>query len=145
MRLVDEHSGSSEWNRIQAKVWCSLPSAKLVSLKRVENQKLWKAFEGPVTEYRDAGGHVRVGHFASGVKEVCVLALCINNITASTKQPHSMSKTVTMNVFCGGGHAAVVLCCTTSTGTLLVPCFSSVKRADKIHTSPSACPPLPPL
>ena len=74
MRIVNEDSGSPEWNRIQAKVWCSLPSANLESVQRVENQKLWKAFEGPVTEYRDAGGHVRVGHFASGVKEVCILA-----------------------------------------------------------------------
>ena len=77
--MVKEDIGSPEWNRIQAKLRCSLPSAKLVSLKRVENQKLWKAFEGPVTEYRDSGGHVRLGHYASGVKEVCVLALCINN------------------------------------------------------------------
>ena len=77
MRVVNEDSGSSEWKRIQAMLWCSLSSAELVSLQRVENQKLWKAFEGPVTEYRDAGGHVRLGHYASGVKEVCVLALCI--------------------------------------------------------------------
>ena len=96
MRLVDEHSGSSEWNRIQAKVWCSLPSANLVSLQRVENQKLWRAFEAPVTEYRDSGGHVRLGHYASGVKEVRVLALCINNITASTISSHSMSHTALM-------------------------------------------------
>ena len=70
-RMVDEASGSPEWNRIQAKLRCSLPSAELVSLQRVENKHLWRAFEGPVTEYRDAGGHVRVGHPASGVKEVC--------------------------------------------------------------------------
>ena len=89
--MVKEDFGSSDYNRIQAKLWCSLPSAELVSLQRVENQKLWRAFEGPVTEYRDAGGHVRVGHFASGVKEVCVLALCINNITASTRSSHYMS------------------------------------------------------
>ena len=82
--MVNEEPGSLDWNRIQANLRCSMPSAKLESLQRVENQKLWKAFEGPVTEYRDAGGHVRVGHFASGVKEVCELALCINNIAAST-------------------------------------------------------------
>ena len=70
--MMNEHGGSPEWNRIQAKVWCSLPSANLVSVQRVENEKLWRAFEGPVTEYRDAGGHVRVGHCASGVKEVCL-------------------------------------------------------------------------
>ena len=74
-RMVEEPRDSPAWNRIQAKVWCSLPSAELVSLQRVENQKLWKAFEGPVAEYRDAGGHVRVGHHASGVKEVCALEL----------------------------------------------------------------------
>ena len=90
MHLVKEPSGSSEWKRIQAKLWCSLPSAELVSLQRVENQKLWKAFEGPVTEYRDAGGHVRLGHYASGVKEVCALALlvacyCIDNITTPNR------------------------------------------------------------
>ena len=73
--MVNEHRGSPEWKRIQAKLWCSLPSATLVSLKRVENHNLWRAFEGPVTEYRDAGGHVRLGHNASGVKEVCALGL----------------------------------------------------------------------
>ena len=73
--MVEEHIGSPEWNRIQAKLWCSLPSAELVSLQRVENQKLWRAFEGPVTEYRDSGGHVHVGHHASGIKEVCALRL----------------------------------------------------------------------
>ena len=88
--MVDEVSGSFEWNRIQAKLWCSLPSAELVSLQRVENKHLWRAFEAPVTEYRDAGGHVRVGHPASGVKEVCalqVLAACnyINTITTLTR------------------------------------------------------------
>ena len=88
VRMVNEVSGSPEWNRIQAKVWCSLSSANLESVQRVENPKLWKAFEGPVTEYRDAGGHVRVGHFASGVKEVCLLALFIHNITVSTRQSH---------------------------------------------------------
>ena len=81
---MKEDSGSFDWNRIQAKLRCSLPSAELVSLQRVENEHLWRAFEGPVTEYRDAGGHVRMGHHASGVKEVCELVLCINNITAST-------------------------------------------------------------
>ena len=70
--MVDEVSGSVDWNRIQAKLWCSLSSANLESLKRVQNEHLWIAFEAPVTEYRDAGGHVRVGHPASGVKEVCV-------------------------------------------------------------------------
>ena len=88
--MVKEDSGSLDWNRIQAKLWCSLPSAELMSLQRVENQKLWRAFEAPVTEYRDAGGHVRVGHPASGVKEVCalqVLAACnyINTITTLTR------------------------------------------------------------
>ena len=96
--MVDEHRGSPEWNRIQAKLRCSLPSAELVSLQHVENESLWRAFEAPVTEYRDAGGHVRLGHYASGVKEVCVLALCINNITSSPMQSHCMSDTVTMNV-----------------------------------------------
>ena len=94
MRLVNEHSGSSEWKRIQAKLWCSLPSAELVSLQRVENKNLWRAFEAPVTEYRDAGGHVRLGHYASGVKEVCVLALCINKITPLAMQSHCMSDTI---------------------------------------------------
>ena len=73
--MVDELRRSPEWDRIQAKLWCSLPSAELVSLKRVENHKLWRAFEAPVTEYRDAGGHVRVGHHASGVKEVCAIII----------------------------------------------------------------------
>ena len=71
--MVDELRRSPEWDRIQAKLWCSLPSAELEGLQRVENQQLWKAFEAPVTEYRDAGGHVRVGHHASGIKEVCAL------------------------------------------------------------------------
>ena len=88
--MVNEVSGSYDWNRIQAKLWCSLSSAELVSLQRVENKNLWRAFEGPVTEYRDGGGHVRVGHPASGVKEVRalqVLAACnrINNITTLTR------------------------------------------------------------
>ena len=82
--MVNEKFGSPDWNRIQANLRCSLPSANLESLQRVENETLWRAFEGPVTEYRDAGGHVRVGHYASGVKEVCVLFLFINGITAST-------------------------------------------------------------
>ena len=72
-RAVKEHRDSSEWKRMQAKLWGSLSSAELVSLQRVENQKLWRAFEAPVTEYRDAGGHVHIGHPASGVKEVCAL------------------------------------------------------------------------
>ena len=89
MRLVDKVSGSPEWNRIQAKLWCSLPSAELVRLQRVENKHLWRAFEGPVTEYRDAGGHVRVGLPASGVKEVSAPRVltacnCINTITTLT-------------------------------------------------------------
>ena len=88
--MVKEHRGSPEWKRIQAKLWCSLPSAELVSLQRVENQKLWRAFEAPVNEYRDAGGHVRLGHYASGVKEVCGLVLlvschCMGNITTSNR------------------------------------------------------------
>ena len=86
-RTVKERRGSPEWKRMQAKLWCSLSSAELVSLQRVENQKLWRAFEAPVTEYRDAGGHVRLGHYASGVKEVCPLQLllacnCRNTITS---------------------------------------------------------------
>ena len=93
---MKEHRDSPEWNRIQAKLWSSLPSAELVSLQRVENQKLWRAFEAPITEYHDAGGHVRLGHYASGVKEV--LALCINNITSSLRQSHCMSHTLTMGV-----------------------------------------------
>ena len=68
--MVDEDLESPEWKRIQAKLRCSMPSAELVRLQRAENQKVWRAFEGPVTEYRDAGGHVRLGHHASGVKEV---------------------------------------------------------------------------
>ena len=82
--MVKEDSGSPDWNRIQANLRCSLPSANLESLQRVENEKLWRAFEGPVAEYRDAGGHVRMGHYASGVKEVCVLPLMINNVAALT-------------------------------------------------------------
>ena len=87
-RTVKEHRDSPEWNRIQAKVWGSLPSAELVSLERVENQKLWRAFEAPVTEYHDAGGHVHVGHHASGVKEVCALELltACNCITTPISQ-----------------------------------------------------------
>ena len=90
VRMVDEVYGSLEWNRIQAKLWCSLPSAELVSLQRVENEHLWRAFEAPVTEYRDGGGHVRVGHPASGVKEVRALQVlaacnCINTITTPTR------------------------------------------------------------
>ena len=80
---------------------------------------------------------MRVGHFASGVKEVCVLALCINNITAPPRQSHFISNTVTMNV-CGSGRTVVVLCYDTSSRTLLVSCFSSGKRADKTYTYPSA-------
>ena len=68
--MVDEHRASPEWNRIQAKLWCSLPSAELVGLRRVVNEKLWRAFEAPLTEYRDAGGHVRMGQHASGAHEV---------------------------------------------------------------------------
>ena len=106
--MVNEEPGSLDWNRIQANLRCSLSSANLVSLQRVENQKLWRAFEAPVTEYRDSGGHVRLGHYASGVKEVCVLAFCINNITAPPRQSHFISNTVTMNV-CGSKLTAVVL------------------------------------
>ena len=87
---MKEDSGSFDWNRIQAKLRCSLPSAELVSLQRVENERLWRAFEAPVTEYRDGGGHVHVGHPASGVKEVRALQVfaacnCINNITTPTR------------------------------------------------------------
>ena len=92
--MVKEHRGSPEWNRIQAKVWCSLSTANLERVQRVENQTLWREFEGPVTEYRDGGGHVRVGHFASGVKEVGMLALFIYNITVSTRLSHCMSHAV---------------------------------------------------
>ena len=68
--MVDEQPGSPEWARIQAKLWCSLPSAHLVRVQRVQNPKLWAAFVGPVAEYRDAGGYVRVDHDSSGVREV---------------------------------------------------------------------------
>ena len=68
--MVDEQPGSAEWNRIQAKLWCSLPSANIVQVQRVQNQKLWAAFVGPVTEFRDAGGDVRVGLDSSCVREV---------------------------------------------------------------------------
>ena len=70
MRMEDERCGSPEWNRIQAKLQCSLPSAQLVRLQRVENAKLWTAFAGPVADYREDGGSVRVDHVASGVREV---------------------------------------------------------------------------
>ena len=103
-RMVKEDSGSLDWNRIQAKLWCSLPSAELVSLQRVENQKLWRAFEAPVTEYRDAGGHVHVGHHASGVKEVCALELltACNCITTKISQHQRDAHTV-------GSHTTLVL------------------------------------
>ena len=68
--MVDEEPGSPEWTRIQAKLWCSLPSAHLVRVQRVQNQKLWTAFAGPVAEFRDAGGYIRVDHDSSGVREV---------------------------------------------------------------------------
>ena len=68
--MVDEAPGSPEWTRIQAKLWCSLPSAHLVRVQRVQNQKLWTAFAGPVAEFRDAGGYIRVDHNSSGVREV---------------------------------------------------------------------------
>ena len=105
--MVDEVSGSPEWDRIQAKVWCSLPSANLERLQRVENEKLWRAFEGPVTEYRDAGGHVCLGHHASGVKEVCVLrvsAICyriIATISQYNQGNHTVRVTLSycLNVF----------------------------------------------
>ena len=71
--MVDEHRHSPEWTRIQAKLRCSLPSAQLVRVQRVQNPKLWAAFVGPVTEFRDAGGYVRVDHGQSGVREVTVL------------------------------------------------------------------------
>ena len=101
--MVKEDSGSFDWNRIQAKLWCSLPSAELVSLQRVENQTLWKAFEAPVTEYRDAGGHVHVGHHASGVKEVCALQVLAarNCITTSISQHQGDAHTV-------GSHTTLV-------------------------------------
>ena len=94
--MVDEVSKSPEWNRIQAKLWCSLPSAELVSLQRVENEYLWRAFFAPVTEYRDAGGHVHVGHHASGVKEVCALQVLAarNCITTSISQHQRDAHTV---------------------------------------------------
>ena len=68
--MVDEQPGSAEWDRIQAKLWCSLPSANIVRVQRVQNQKLWAAFVGPVAEFRDAGGHVRVDLDSSCVREV---------------------------------------------------------------------------
>ena len=102
--MVDEGTGSPEWNRIKAKLRCSLPSAELVSLQRVENQKLWRAFEAPVSEYRDAGGHVHVGHHASGVKEVCTLELlaACNCITTSISQHQRDAHIV-------GSHTTLVL------------------------------------
>ena len=54
-----------------------------------------------------------------------------------------MSKTVTMNMW-GSEHTAVVLCQDANSGTLLVSCFLSVKRADKAYSylstfRPSTC------
>ena len=72
---MDEQPGSSEWTRIQAKLWCSMPSANLVRLQRVQNQKLWAAFVGPVADFRDAGGYVRVDHDSSSVREVYLLLI----------------------------------------------------------------------
>ena len=69
--MVDEQPTSPEWARIQAKLRCSLPSAHLVRVQRVQNQKLWSAFSGPVKEFRDAGGYARVNHDSSCVREVC--------------------------------------------------------------------------
>ena len=94
--MVDEVSGSVDWNRIQAKLWCSLSSANLESLKRVQNEHLRIAFEAPVTEYRDAGGHVRVGHPASGVKEVCALQVLLarNCISTSVSQHQRDAHTI---------------------------------------------------
>ena len=93
VRMVKEHRGSPEWDRIQAKLWCSLPSAELVSVQRVENHKLWRAFEAPLTEYRDAGGHVR--HHASGVKEVCALKL-LAACNCITRQYHNTKEIVSL-------------------------------------------------
>ena len=92
---MKEHRDSPEWNRIQAKLWCSLPSAELVSLQRVENQKLWRAFEAPVTEYRDAGGHVHVGHHASGVEEVWHYKYW-QHVIALPRQYHSIKGMLTL-------------------------------------------------
>ena len=75
--MVDERRGSPEWARIQAKLWCSLPSAELVRVQRVQNPKLWAAFVGPVAEFRDAGGYVRVDHDSSSVREVWILLIRI--------------------------------------------------------------------
>ena len=79
--MVDEQPGSPEWARIQAKLWCSLPSAQLARLQRVQNPKLWAAFVGPVAESRDAGGCVRVDHDSSSVREVCLLLLSPHHTT----------------------------------------------------------------
>ena len=68
--MVDERRGSPEWARIQAKIWCSLPAANLVAVRRVQNTKLWTAFVGPLAEFRDAGGYTRVDHDSSSVREV---------------------------------------------------------------------------
>ena len=68
--MVEEQRGSLDWARIQAKIRCSLPSAELRSLTRVHNPKLWSAFEGPVREFRDAGGYVRADQDVTGVREV---------------------------------------------------------------------------
>ena len=75
--MVDERRGSPEWARIQAKLWCSPPSAELVRVQRVQNPKLWAAFVGPVAEFRDAGGYVRVDHDSSAVREVWMLLIRI--------------------------------------------------------------------
>ena len=71
--MVDEQPGSAEWDRIQAKLWCSLPSANVVRVQRVHNPKLWATFAGPVVECEDAGGYVRVDHDFSSVREVWIL------------------------------------------------------------------------
>ena len=36
----------------------------------MHNPKLWSAFEGPVCEFRDAGGYVCTNQDVTGVREV---------------------------------------------------------------------------
>ena len=62
-----------------------------MGLRRVVNEKLWRAFEAPLTEYRDAGGHVRMGHHASGVHEVWTLESC-----ALVRQCYIITKIITL-------------------------------------------------
>ena len=88
--MVDEPRGSPEWARIRAKLWCSLPSAQLTRVQRVQNPKLWGAFVGPLAEFRDTGGSVRVDHDSSSVREVWKLPMSRHRIKTPlcTIAPH---------------------------------------------------------